>query len=253
MKYLLLLLFYLSNALNLKKLNKFQEAKTIINQKFGYGTLSTMSNYKKLKDYPQNSVVAFSCTKIGEPIFCFSSISMHSRNINKNNKISFSINEKNFKNANDSRITFTGNIKKIQDINYNNELQSIFIKSHPDAYWSKFNDFSMYIMDDIIDLSFNGGFAQADKINLKQYYQAEPDTISLITNEILDELNIILKKYFQNILKINAKINIKNIDRYGINLRILNQNSYSNDKILFTKEISTPEELYIELIKILSK
>ena len=71
--------------------------------------------------------------------------------------------------------------------------------------------------------------------------------------EILDELNIILKKYFQNILKINAKINIKNIDRYGINLRILNQNSYSNDKILFTKEISTPEELYIELIKILSK
>ena len=253
MKYLFFILFYLSDALNLNRLSKFQEAKTIISQKFGYGTLSTMSNYKKLKDYPQNSVVAFSCTKKGEPIFCFSSISMHSRNINNNNKISFSINERNFKNANDSRVTFTGNIKKVNNINYDNDLKKIFLKSHPNAYWSKFNDFSMYIMDDIKDISFNGGFAQADKINLKKYYQAKPDNINLITNEILDELNVILKKYFQNILKIKAKINIKNIDRYGINLRILNENGYSLEKILFTKEIFTPEELYIELTKILSK
>lgn len=237
--------------LNFKRLNKFEQAKTIINQQYGYGTLSTLSNYKKIHNYPQNSIVAYSCTDKGEPLFCFSSISMHSRNIKANNSISLSVAEKNFKNAADARITFIGNLEKIKDKNKEIKLKSKFLESHPDAFWSGFDDFSIYLMNDIKDLSINGGFAKADKINLDSYYKTSPDMISLKSNEILDDLNFILKKYYEKYLKLKTKITLKNIDRYGINLRTYENNKSSLYKILFDKEVFTLNDLDEELIKII--
>ena len=236
---------------NFKRLNKFEHAKTIINQQFGYGTLSTLSNYKKIHNYPQNSIVAYSCTNKGEPIFCFSSISMHSRNIRANNSISLSITEKNFKNAADARVTFVGNLQKIDDKILEIKLKSKFLESHPDAFWAGFDDFSIYLLNDIKDLSINGGFAKADKLNLETYFSASPDVIALKTNEILDDFNFTLKKYYEKYLKLKTKITLKNIDRYGINLRTYENNKSSLYKILFDKEVFTLNDLNEELIKII--
>lgn len=256
MKYILNILSYLlfsqlSNSLNFNRLNKFEQAKTIINQQYGYGTLSTLSNYKKIHNYPQNSVVAYSCTNKGEPIFCFSSISMHSRNLKSNNSISLSITEKNFKNAADARVTFVGNLQKIDDKTLEIKLKSKFLESHPDAFWAGFDDFSIYLLNDIKDLSINGGFAKADKLNLDTYFSTSPDMIALKTNEMLDDLNFTLKKYYEKYLKLKTKITLKNIDRYGINLRTYENNKSSLYKILFDKEVFTLNDLDKELIKII--
>ena len=59
---------------NLKRLSKYDEIRTFMNRDEGYGVLSTLANYKKIKDYPHTSVVPFSVDNNGIPIFCFSSI-----------------------------------------------------------------------------------------------------------------------------------------------------------------------------------
>ena len=75
--------------------------------------------------------------------------------------------------------------------------------------------------------------------------------IALKTNEILDDLNFTLKKYYEKYLKLKTKITLKNIDRYGINLRTYENNKSSLYKILFDKEIFTLNDLDEELIKII--
>ena len=68
---------------------------------------------------------------------------------------------------------------------------------------------------------------------------------------MLDDLNFTLKKYYEKYLKLKTKITLKNIDRYGINLRTYENNKSSLYKILFDKEVFTLNDLNEELIKII--
>ena len=251
MKYILIVLFfYLIKSFEIKRLNKYELVKTMINQSKGYGTLSTLSSYKKIKDYPQNSVVAYSCTKEGKPIFCFSSISQHSRNIKLNNRVSFSLTEKNFLNAADVRATFVGNIKKVDDKDYTLLLKELFMSSHPHAFWANFPDFSLYILDEIKDISINGGFGKADKLVCETYYKSNPDYITLKTNDLLPEIEKnylnVFKKYLK-LLNLNNDATLKNINKFGINLRISEVKKTSLFQIPFSEDVLTLDDLSKQL------
>ena len=140
----LLIVFYLVNFTesylfknllfkNINKLTIFEETKTMINQKNSYGFLSTISNQKKIDGYPQTSIVGYSCDEFGNPILCLSDIAMHSNNLKTNIRVSLGINEKFFRNANDMRSTFIGDLKKINDKDESALLKDKFINSHDDG------------------------------------------------------------------------------------------------------------------------
>ena len=208
-----------------KKLTKYEEIKTFMNRNEGYGVLSTLANYKKIKNYPQSSVVPFSVDKNGIPIFCFSSISIHTRNILENSNVAFCVTETNFKNAADTRVSFTGNIKKMNKTR-SKIMKEKYLNSHKDAIWVNFEDFDMYELNNIKDITFNGGFAEAHKISLKEYLNADVDYISIFSDDVKLEIYKKFKYKFREYIDKNIDFTsynyfeIKKIDKYGIDFRL---------------------------------
>ena len=237
----------------LKKLSKYDEIRTFMHRNEGYGVLSTIANYKKIKDYPQSSVVPFSVDKNGIPIFCFSSISMHTRNIIENSKIAFCVTETNFKNAADARISFSGNIQKMNETR-SIELKKTYLQSHKGAVWANFGDFDMYELNNIKDISFNGGFAKADRIPLKEYLNAEVDYFSIYADEIkgiiYDKFVYKFRDYIDKNINFTKYIyfEIKKIDKYGIDFRLyLIDNTTKIFRVEFDNEIRSKNMLLNEL------
>lgn len=239
------------------KLNIFEETKTMINQKNSYGFLSTISNQKKIDGYPQSSIVGYSCDEIGNPILCLSDIAMHTNNIKTNDHVSLGINEKFFRNANDMRSTFVGDLKKVEDSKEIDILKNKFINSHDDAFYLDFHDFNVYKLDTKY-ISLNGGFGRAYNINLDKYYNAEPDVISLNSYDVINDINKFyskeIKSYLDNIIdKDIISYELKKIDKYGFDIRLYLNDEYMFTKVhrvLFNKDI-THEKLKEEILKII--
>ena len=241
---------------NLKnRLSIFEETKTMINQKNSYGFLSTISNQKKIDGYPQTSIVGYSCDNIGNPIVCLSDIAMHTNNIKTNDHVAIGINEKFFRNANDMRSTFIGDLKKVEDKEEISFLKQKFIDSHDDAFYLNFEDFNVYKLNTKY-ISLNGGFGRAYNINLEKYYDAEPDAICLNSNCLVNELNKFFSKEIKSYLstKINEDIisyEVKKIDKYGFDIRLYLKGDYTFTKvhrILFNKTV-TEENLKEEILE----
>tara|TARA_B100000886_G_scaffold339988_1_gene307311 strand:- start:6739 stop:7593 length:855 start_codon:yes stop_codon:yes gene_type:complete len=240
---------------NLKRLSKYDEIRTFMNRDEGYGVLSTLANYKKIKDYPQSSVVPFSVDNNGIPIFCFSSISMHTRNIIENSRVSFCVTETNFRNAADARISFTGNIQKMNQ-SRSIELKNRFLQSHKGAIWANFGDFNMYELNNIKDISFNGGFAKVDRIPLKEYLNAEVDYFSIYADDVKEQIYKKFVHKFREYINKNKNVDftkynyfeIKKIDKYGIDFRLyLVDNRTKIFRVEFQNEIKNKNMLLKEL------
>lgn len=236
------------------KLTIFEETKTMINQKNSYGFLSTISNQKKIDGYPQTSIVGYSCDDLGNPIVCLSDIAMHTNNIKTNDNVAIGINEKFFRNANDMRSTFVGDLKKVEDKEEIKFLKQKFIDSHDDAFYLNFHDFNVYKLDTKY-ISLNGGFGRAYNINLDKYYDAEPDLICLNSNDLVNEFNKFYSKEIKSYLdkKINEEVisyEIKKIDKYGFDIRLYLKDEYMFTKVhrvLFNKTV-TEEKLKEEIL-----
>ena len=156
----------------------FDSVFDLMTQKENYCFMATISNQKNIEGYPYGSVMGYSLNEQGFPILGLSSISRHSKNIQDNKSVSIVILEKKIQNIFQKRVVLTGNLKKIEneimdDYKIPSELttqyKEIYMKSHPDALWIDFPDVNMYVLDDIKDIFYIGGFAKADKLNVDVY------------------------------------------------------------------------------------
>lgn len=245
------------NELNFKnqesKLSHFEEAQTIINQHQGYGVLSTLSIKKKINGHPSTSIVGFTCDEQGNPVFCLSNLASHTINIKKNNLVSFSTSEHYFKDANDYRVSYTGKLHLINNSQQIRQLQKKFNYSHPDAFYTKFDDFNFYRLQSE-QISFNGGFGQAHNLNLTTYYNTKPDMVNVYSDKYIIELNkqfdIPINIFFQKKYFKVQNVEIKRIDKYGISFRLYFQDNYFYTKIIKHPFKGNPPETFnLKLLK----
>ena len=156
---------------NIAKNNKYntnlEKINNILSERNKYGFLSTISVNKNTKEFPYGSIVSYSIDEDKKPIFCFSNLSSHTKNINNNPKSSLVITENRFSNLQNFRFTMTGNIIKKNKNKYFNK----YYKDHSDEFWINYDDFEIYKMEYINEISFVGGFANAGKIRLKDYFE----------------------------------------------------------------------------------
>ena len=151
--------------------NSLNNVYDLINQKKSYGYLSSINFTNKLKGYPHTSLVGLCSDENGYPILSMSDISLHTQNIKKNNQSSILIPINGLKNQSQKRVTFTGNILKIDQKDEIQKIKNIYLKSHPEAFWLKYIDFGMYRMENIKDIYYIGGFGKATKISVKKYLE----------------------------------------------------------------------------------
>lgn len=228
------------------------EAKTILSQNNAYGVLSTLNRKSNLKGFPYGSLVGFSLTDNDKPFFIFSDLSLHTRNLIINNTASLYVNEYGFKMATDSRVSITGKLTTTNDCN--NYYKNKYLKYHPNADWINLPDFKVYIMNEICDISFVGGFGKATKIRLKDYDSALVDPIIFEIDEYVDYINKnfynLIYEYISNKLHYDIEnYYIKNLDSQGLNIIYDNSNFI---RIPFETKVYTIEDLKYALIKLLS-
>ena len=130
----------------------------------GSGALATAS--AKHDGFPFASQSAFSVipsqedssAKLPTPIFLFSDLSVHSKNLRKNPKATLLIQAGN--EMQQSRVSIMGIIERLDEKLVDQARQSYLVK-HPDAaQWIKFGDFHLYAMS-IVDCYVVAGFGKA--------------------------------------------------------------------------------------------
>ncbi len=102
---------------------------------------------------------------------CLSDISLHTKNIEKNDAVSICVMEENFTTGDQQRVIFTGNMKKIEEEELIHHYKHLYIDSHEDALWVCLKSFNVYELEDIKDIYYIGGFTKAKRINVNNYLQ----------------------------------------------------------------------------------
>jgi len=79
-------------------------------QQKGFGVLSTVGTKEGIEGFPVGSVVGFAVDERGRPIFCFSSMSAHTKNLVGDARASLTVTEPSFQGAADARCVRRGSV-----------------------------------------------------------------------------------------------------------------------------------------------
>lgn len=210
-----------------KRLSWPEEIRTLMKQPLGFATLSTIANSGETSGFPLGSIVGFAVDETGAPIFCFSGMSAHTKNLQHDNRASLCVTEPSFQGAADARTTLVGTIKMLKG-DTEAAARVSYMESHPNAYWAQFGDFKMYRMEDILEISFVGGFARAGSITWEEYAAADVDPCAAFAAPVMAHMNgdhsESLKQYLEWIVGAAPaaefeSAEMKSLDRFGFNVR----------------------------------
>ena len=198
-----------------------------MSQPEGFATLSTLNTNGNLEGFPLGSIVGFAVDDSGLPIFCFSGMSAHTKNILVNPQASLCVTEPNFVGAADARTTFVGRMVMLKG-DEAETARVAYLKSHPGAYWVQFGDFTMFRLEDVKEISFVGGFARAGQITLDEYQSAAVDPCAAFASSVMAHMNEdhseSLLDYLTWIVGVGdtdiESAAMKTLDRHGFDLRV---------------------------------
>ena len=161
------------------RLSSAEEARSLIAYSTGFGVLSTMS--ESLPGFPAGAVVGFAPDADGLPVFCFSTMSSHTTDLNAGQPAgapaALTVTAAGFKGAADGRVSLTGVVKRIEAEEEIASMRELYRAKHESAFWVDFGDFSWYRMAELETVRFIGGFARAGQVSAKQYLGAAVDPI----------------------------------------------------------------------------
>lgn len=203
-----------------------EEIRTLMAQPEGFATLSTVSSKEGLEGFPLGSTVGFAVDDRGTPVFSFSGMSAHTKNVLVDPRVSLSVTEKSFVGAADARASFVGRLVALKG-DAAEAAKAAYLSSHPTAYWVQFGDFTMFAMEEILDVSFVGGFARAGSISAEEYRSASVDPCAAFAAPVMAHMNddhtLSLKEYLRWIVGVEAEVEavaMKRLDQHGFDLRV---------------------------------
>eukprot|EP00931_Biecheleriopsis_adriatica_P075764 TRINITY_DN49554_c0_g1_i1.p1 TRINITY_DN49554_c0_g1~~TRINITY_DN49554_c0_g1_i1.p1 ORF type:complete len:426 (-),score=78.88 TRINITY_DN49554_c0_g1_i1:12-1154(-) len=238
---------------NCPRLSWAEEIRTIVAQPKGFATLSTVSCKKgKTAGFPTGSIVGFSTDEKGRPIFVFSTMSTHTKNLQQDARASLCVTEPNFLGAADARVVLTGEIIQVPK-EEDEKLRKRYMESHSNAYWAMFGDFSVYRMEEILDVGFVGGFARAGGVTPEEYYAAEVDPCISFAEPVMAHMNGDHEEatiaYVQYLIGTGKEIRgvksakMKSLDRFGFNVRVVQQGGEGVLRVPFPAPITERKEI----------
>ena len=205
-----------------------EEIRSIAAQPAGFACMSTVqAGDGPTGGFPSGSMVGFAIEEdSGRPIFCFASMSGHTKNLVKDARCSLTVTESAFEGAADARAVFTGEVNVIKDTDEDAAARKTYLASHPGAFWANFGDFKMYRMDEILDVSFVGGFARAGGVTVDEYMEASVDPCLAFAAPVMAHMNddhaSSLKQYVEVLVGAAPvkSAEMKRLDRFGMDVRI---------------------------------
>mmetsp|Transcript_54701 Transcript_54701/g.97585 ORF Transcript_54701/g.97585 Transcript_54701/m.97585 type:complete len:408 (-) Transcript_54701:166-1389(-) len=247
---------------NCPRLSWAEEMRTILAQQKGFATLSTVAQKGSIEGFPTGSIVGFAVDEKGRPIFVFSSMSTHTKNLQKDARASLCVTESSFQGAADARVVLTGEVRRVPK-GEDEDLRKRYMDSHPNAYWAMFGDFAVYRMDDILDVAFVGGFARAGGVTPEEYCAAEVDPCVAFAEPVMAHMNNDHESatiaYVQYLVGSGKEVRgvksakMKSLDKLGFNVRVVQEGGEGVLRIPFPEPVTERKNIKLAIMEMSKK
>jgi len=235
-----------------------EEIKTLMAQPKGFAVLSTISKKGETEGFPVGSIVGFATDEKGRPIFCFSGMSSHTGNVVKDSRASLCVTEQDFRGAADARVVLTGKVTAVAK-DEQDAVREQYLAKHPGAYWVNFGDFTMFRMDEVLDVAFVGGFARAGGITVQEYYDAEVDPCLAFSAPVMTHMNDdheeSIKSYVQYLVGAGEVdgAKMKRLDRYGFDCRVMSGGQEGVLRVPFPEPVTERKDIKTAIMQLSKK
>tara|TARA_B100001094_G_scaffold229975_1_gene224578 strand:- start:509 stop:1330 length:822 start_codon:yes stop_codon:yes gene_type:complete len=240
---------------NVAQPNHAEFGQTLVG-KASKGTLCTMS--AKKEGYPYGSFVIYSMYN-NNPIFLFSTLAEHTKNLIRNPKASLLISEDGDGNPLAlGRITLVGDCVKLPKHEHESAKEK-FLEKHPQSKsYADWNDFSFYQLE-VSSIRYIGGFGKMSWVKIDEWVDAEPDPLDHDAIGIIEHMNddhrdaMVLMCKFLSKAKTTSDAEMTSIDRYGFEMLAKTEQGDRKIRLGFDKEVTTPDTARIALVSLVKK
>jgi len=199
-----------------------EEARSLVACSGGYGVLSTVG----ADGHPGGSVVGFAVGDDGRPVFSFSTLSSHTREVAADGRVSLTVLAAGFQAAGDGRVSLVGEVGRLEEGSPEAAAaRDAYLKAHPSAFWVDFGDFAWYRMRSLKTVRLVGGFARAGSVSGDEYLAAREDPVMPFSAPVCGHMNA--DHADANVAMVKASVGLTvqtatfaSIDRLGANVQV---------------------------------
>ncbi|KAF3784123.1 hypothetical protein EJ110_NYTH15579 [Nymphaea thermarum] len=209
--------------------------------------------HHRRQGYPFGSLVDFAPDSMGHPIFSFSPLAIHTRNLLADPRCTLVVQVPGW-----SGVTIFGDVYPLP-ADKQEWAHKHYIAKHQQGASQQWGNFYYYRMESISDIYFIGGFGTVAWVDVNEYETLEPDKIAVNGGEQhLKALNAMFSKPLKELLSADAEIDdaaLISIDSKGIDVRVRQGAQFHIERIPFQAghEVETLEEAKAAIQKLINK
>nr|KJB29879.1 hypothetical protein B456_005G122100 [Gossypium raimondii] len=179
--------------------------------------------HHRREGYPFGSLVDFAPDSMGHPIFSFSPLAIHTRNLLADPRCTLVVQIPGWSGLSNARVTIFGDVYPLPE-HEQEWAHKQYIAKHQQGPSQQWGNFYYFRMQNISDIYFIGGFGTVAWIDVKEYEALKPDKIAVDGGEQnLKELNATFSKPLKELLSAEAEVDdaaLISIDSKGIDIRV---------------------------------
>ncbi|XP_042021481.1 uncharacterized protein LOC121768935 [Salvia splendens] len=193
--------------------------------------------HHRREGYPFGSLVDFAPDPMGHPIFSFSPLAIHTRNLLADPKCTLVVQTPGWSGLSNARVTIFGDVYPLPE-DQQEWAHKQYIEKHLQGPSQQWGNFYYFRMQNISDIYFIGGFGTVAWVDVKEYEDLRPDQIAVDGGEQnLKELNAIFSKPLRELLSKEAEevddAAFISIDSKGVNIRVRQGAQFNVQRISF--------------------
>ncbi|KAL7599977.1 uncharacterized protein LOC111910391 [Lactuca sativa] len=192
--------------------------------------------HQRSEGYPFGSLVDFVSDAMGHPIFSFSQLGMHTRNLLANPRCTLVVQIPGWSGLSNARVTIFGDVFPLPE-DQQEWAHKQYITKHQQAPLQQWGNFYYFRMQNIRDIYFIGGFGTVAWVNVKEYEGLQPDDIAVDGSEQnLKELNVMFSKPLRELLSLEGEVDdvsLISIDSKGTDIRVRQGAEFNIQRLVF--------------------
>ncbi|KAK9097495.1 hypothetical protein Sjap_022992 [Stephania japonica] len=215
--------------------------------------------HHRREGYPFGSLVDFAPDPMGHPIFSFSPLAIHTRNLLADPRCTVVVQIPGWSGLSNARVTIFGDVYPLP-VDHQEWAHKQYVAKHHQGASQQWGNFHYFRMQNISsDIYFIGGFGTVAWVDVKEYENVQPDKIAINgAEQNLKELNAIFSKPLKELLSAEIEVDdaaLISIDSKGVDIRVRQGAQFNIQRLAFDSghTVETLEEAKAALQKLLSK
>ncbi|KAJ6983781.1 uncharacterized protein [Populus alba] len=214
--------------------------------------------HHRREGYPFGSLVDFAPDPMGHPIFSFSPLAIHTRNLLVDPRCTLVVQIPGWSGLSNARVTIFGDVFPLPE-HQQEWAHKQYIAKHQQGPTQQWGNFYYFRLQNISDIYFIGGFGTVAWVDVKEYEALQPDKIAVDGGEQnLKELNAIFSKLLKELLSSDTEVDdaaFISIDSKGTDIRVRQGAQFNIQRLSFEDghAVETLEEAKAALWKLIDK